>query len=326
MERINVRSSGEWRAFDRLIVILGILLFIILLLLWVFNSKLLPFGCCSEQETVPQEVVVAPPEAPPARLVPAEVIEPQPTPAPAPIPTEAPELGLSIADGRVVVTGKLDSEMTRDFLISEVQRGFPDSEVVDRLQVSTDVRVPLGQTGVAAFLANLNPNDRVSVAWTRDNVRISGVVESDARRVALANSLTDNLFTQGLYNPINLVNQLEVAQVGPSCSDILSAAEIEFARGSAELTNTGRIELSKLIPCLQADRYTIVGHTDSDGGDVANRVLSQDRANAALTYLTTKGLDVNRFTTLGVGEEQPIADNTTNEGKARNRRIEFRSQ
>jgi outer membrane protein OmpA-like peptidoglycan-associated protein len=65
----------------------------------------------------------------------------------------------------------------------------------------------------------------------------------------------------------------------------------------------------------------VVGHTDSSGADEYNMTLSKNRANSVTTFMTSKGLDTARFTTKWFGEEQPIADNATPEGRAKNRRV-----
>lgn len=66
----------------------------------------------------------------------------------------------------------------------------------------------------------------------------------------------------------------------------------------------------------------VVGHTDSVGSDESNMLLSQRRANSVTTYFTaTKGLSASRFTTNWFGEQTPVADNATAEGRAQNRRV-----
>lgn len=67
---------------------------------------------------------------------------------------------------------------------------------------------------------------------------------------------------------------------------------------------------------------TIEGHTDNVGKDAYNKKLSQQRADAVKAYLVKKGIDANRLTAIGYGEERPIADNATKAGKAENRRVE----
>jgi OOP family OmpA-OmpF porin len=66
-----------------------------------------------------------------------------------------------------------------------------------------------------------------------------------------------------------------------------------------------------------------VGHTDSDGSDAYNQKLSVARSEAVKSYLVSKGVERNRVYTEGKGEKQPVADNKTREGKAKNRRVEI---
>jgi len=65
----------------------------------------------------------------------------------------------------------------------------------------------------------------------------------------------------------------------------------------------------------------VVGHTDSVGSEENNLILSKNRANAVTNYLTNQGLSSSRFTTNWFGETQPMYDNTTAEGRAKNRRV-----
>ena len=60
----------------------------------------------------------------------------------------------------------------------------------------------------------------------------------------------------------------------------------------------------------------VAGHTDADGQDAANLTLSEKRAQAVVDYLEKAGLPASRFTALGYGSTQPVADNNTDEGKA----------
>ena len=68
---------------------------------------------------------------------------------------------------------------------------------------------------------------------------------------------------------------------------------------------------------------TIVGHTDDTGSDAINNPLSVDRANSARDYLTARGVGVARFATQGMGSRQPVASNSTDRGRAQNRRVEI---
>jgi OOP family OmpA-OmpF porin len=70
-------------------------------------------------------------------------------------------------------------------------------------------------------------------------------------------------------------------------------------------------------------KVRIEGHTDSDGPDEYNKRLSQDRADSVKKFLVEAGVDEARMEAVGYGEEQPISENDTAEGKERNRRVEF---
>lgn len=70
-------------------------------------------------------------------------------------------------------------------------------------------------------------------------------------------------------------------------------------------------------------RFRVEGHTDSKGADRYNKKLSQSRANSVAVYLTSKGVKTGRLEPVGFGEERPIDSNRTNDGRARNRRVEF---
>jgi outer membrane protein OmpA-like peptidoglycan-associated protein len=68
----------------------------------------------------------------------------------------------------------------------------------------------------------------------------------------------------------------------------------------------------------------ISGHTDSRGSNQKNQVLSEQRANAVKDWLVSKGINPNRITTIGYGEDKPIAPNDSEENMRKNRRIEFK--
>jgi hypothetical protein len=70
----------------------------------------------------------------------------------------------------------------------------------------------------------------------------------------------------------------------------------------------------------------VEGHTDSVGSDAYNQTLSEKRANSVRQYLVNKGYPDDKITAVGMGETSPIADNTTKEGRAENRRVEFHLQ
>ena len=77
------------------------------------------------------------------------------------------------------------------------------------------------------------------------------------------------------------------------------------------------------VKAISLEVIIAVGHTDSVGSDVYNQKLSVKRAEAVNAYLVSKGIEKNRVYTEGKGEKQPVADNKTKEGQAKNRRVEI---
>lgn len=71
-------------------------------------------------------------------------------------------------------------------------------------------------------------------------------------------------------------------------------------------------------------KVSIEGHTDNTGKPEANQKLSENRSAAVKTYLVGKGINADRLSTKGYGADQPIEDNKTAAGKAKNRRVEFK--
>lgn len=71
-------------------------------------------------------------------------------------------------------------------------------------------------------------------------------------------------------------------------------------------------------------KVEIGGHTDNVGSEEANRVLSENRSKSVVDYLISKGIDASRLTWKGYGESVPVADNESDEGRAKNRRTEFK--
>ncbi|MBO9202324.1 MULTISPECIES: OmpA family protein [Niastella] len=106
-----------------------------------------------------------------------------------------------------------------------------------------------------------------------------------------------------------------------------AAKRIFFLTGSDKIANESYSALNSVVAILRNDttmKLMIEGHTDNVGKPATNLLLSQKRADAVKNYLVQKGLDANRLEAKGYGQEKPVADNTTPEGKAANRRVELK--
>ncbi|URI11648.1 OmpA family protein [Aquincola tertiaricarbonis] len=101
-------------------------------------------------------------------------------------------------------------------------------------------------------------------------------------------------------------------------------SDFSFDVGSAAIKPAMRPVLDQFAQGLDpAMRVRVIGHTDSTGSDAVNDPLSRERAYSVMQYLTTRGVQATRISTEGVGSRQPLADNASADGRARNRRVEI---
>ena len=116
------------------------------------------------------------------------------------------------------------------------------------------------------------------------------------------------------------------APAAPAAEKVTFAADAFFDTDKSVLKPEGKAKLDDLVSKIAGINLEViiaVGHTDSDGSDAYNQKLSVRRAEAVKAYLLGKGVEKNRVYTEGKGEKQPVADNKTKEGKAKNRRVEI---
>jgi outer membrane protein OmpA-like peptidoglycan-associated protein len=110
-------------------------------------------------------------------------------------------------------------------------------------------------------------------------------------------------------------------------TEIQLLKNIEFATGKAIILQKSFPIVDEVVRLLKVNtdikHLAIEGHTDNRGSDDLNEKLSNDRAHAVLKYITEHGIEAGRLSAQGYGPKRPIADNNTNDGRQRNRRVEF---
>jgi OOP family OmpA-OmpF porin len=118
----------------------------------------------------------------------------------------------------------------------------------------------------------------------------------------------------------------------PAAAPVAAATKVTYAADAffdfdkAVVKPAGKTKLDDLVSKVKGINLEViiaVGHTDSVGSDTYNQKLSVRRAEAVKAYLVSKGIEKNRIYTEGKGEKQPVASNVTNEGRAKNRRVEI---
>ena len=116
-----------------------------------------------------------------------------------------------------------------------------------------------------------------------------------------------------------------VAQA-PAAAKVTYAADTFFDFNKSVVKPAGKAKLDDLVAKVKGINLEViiaVGHTDSVGSEAYNQKLSDRRAESVKANLVSKGIEKNRIYTEGKGEKQPVADNKTSEGRAKNRRVEI---
>lgn len=149
------------------------------------------------------------------------------------------------------------------------------------------------------------------------------IVEEGTKAVAVVDGDDDN---DGVLNSMDLCPNTPAGQaVNSDGCPLKIKLDINFEYNSAKIHSASVALVQNYADFL--NKYTnystkIVGHTDSRGSEKYNQKLSEQRANSVRNMLLEKGVDASRVTAEGMGELSPVADNTTEEGRAQNRRIE----
>lgn len=226
--------------------------------------------------------------------------------------------------GQIVVTGAVPDEASKAALLASVRALYGAERVVDQVTIAA-VSLPPNWNGYVQKLIapNLKLISKGELKIDGTNVTLRGEVANEVQRQQIASDIATSL------NPSYTVNNgLRVSAAEQNLlDDALARRIIEFDSGKAILTPSGETILNEMAAALQKVRgkkVEVIGHTDNVGPRDSNLALSQARAEAVRAYLSGKGIDQQMVLVSGQGPDRPVADNASAEGRARNRRIEFR--
>lgn len=228
------------------------------------------------------------------------------------------------AEAPVVISGTVPDESTKAALLERLRALYGPTRVVDQMEVG-QVATPAnwGQYVGRMIGPHLRQIKGGQLTVEGNRVSLRGTVESETLRRRIAADIAANL------NPTYTVNNgLRAAALEQGVLDAALADRIiEFASGKATLTPAGIAVLEQMTVALHKIRgvkVEIIGHTDNEGSRATNLSLSQARAEAVKNWLLGQGIAGDSITVSGEGPDRPVADNATPEGRARNRRIEFK--
>ncbi|CAG9211054.1 Outer membrane protein [Paraburkholderia tropica] len=229
------------------------------------------------------------------------------------------------APGQVVVGGKVPDEATHAAVLQRLRDTYGAGNVVDQIEVGDVATPPNWSSNVQKLIGSpLKQIHKGQLKIDGTQIDVRGEVGNEAQRQQIASDMANAL------NPTYTIrNGLRVSASEQGLLDqTLANRTIEFETGSATLAPEGRAILDQMAAVLakmNTRTVEIIGHTDNSGNRASNIALSQARADAVKGYLVAKGISPQQLTTNGVGPDQPVASNDTSDGRARNRRIEFRA-
>lgn len=228
------------------------------------------------------------------------------------------------APGQVVITGTLPDDASKLAILTKLREVYGADKVVDQLTVGAVVMPPNWSTYVQKLITpNLKLVNRGQLKVDGNVVNMRGEVANEAQKQQIVSDMASSL------NPSYVVNNsLRITASDQGVLDqTLANRVVEFESGRAYLAPGGKLILDEMIAALKklkSQKVEVIGHTDDQGLRAANVSLSQARAEAVKSYFAEKGLDAKLITASGAGPDRPVASNATGDGRARNRRIEFR--
>lgn len=175
-------------------------------------------------------------------------------------------------------------------------------------------------------LASLRNMDQGIVDITQQSIQVSGTTTATATKQQILNKLMP--FTDQGYDYATHIVAADAANLAcqQRFTNILTSKNIQFESGQAGILPSSiplLKELSHTAALCPKANITIAGHTDNQGRNEYNTALSKKRAQAVISWLFQHGIDLQRLNPVGYGAKKPIADNSTEQGRSRNRRIEF---
>ncbi len=193
----------------------------------------------------------------------------------------------------------------------------PNNEWVGALQIATDGKIyfPIYKT---PFLGSI---DKPNVVGTGCEMKMNTVdLHGRLARLGLPT------FTQSFFENTKTTKVTYFNGTTAKKGETLVLKNINFDFAKSTLQASSNLELTKVVTFLKSNptyNIALYGHTDNIGNKSSNLTLSKARANAVRTYLVSKGIPENRIQTEGFGSGKPVASNSTDAGRAMNRRVEF---
>jgi OOP family OmpA-OmpF porin len=242
--------------------------------------------------------------------------------------------GYQLGD-KFLLTGNVPDDLTRTRLIQQAEEVFGSGNVADQLSVRSGIKMPAGFDDDYTYFLGVNRSKAIGFAAEKGTFILKDTVPDELAKFGQTEKMSTELAAVqdkiGVQTPSaeSSPKATPNADLQQQLDELFRLSVIEFNTASAALTEPSKKILdqaAELLNRFPESKVEIQGHTDSIGRADANMRLSDARALAVYQYLIAKGVATERLLAKGYGDRQPIADNSTQQGRQRNRRVVFEVQ
>jgi OOP family OmpA-OmpF porin len=226
----------------------------------------------------------------------------------------------------IKLDGYMPTKEDKEELFLLIKDRYPKKKLEDGIDIGTGNPASWKEL-IVTMLEGLQGLDASTVHIVDDEVQISGKIKTQEAKDAFKATLKE--FENNPYkintHIVSMDRPIIVCQ--EKFNKLLSNQKIKFASNRSDIASeSGKVlkELAFISSLCPQAKMVIVGYTDSLGNDEKNKKLSFNRAQAVVSRLFQEGVALERMKASGEGDAKPIADNQTEEGRAKNRRIEFK--
>jgi OmpA-OmpF porin, OOP family len=263
-------------------------------------------------------------------------------------PTGAPGMAtmdsrLSVVNsgGKIQYTGVVPDEQTKQSIVNQLNSTYGAGNVSGDISVDSRARAAAWTTGLASALPYFKTSGS-EVSFEGNSINVGGTMPENAKNdtVSRLKSVYGSGMNIGSFEAATAVSEanrrtteaLSNLRPGYTAADLTNALNtnvINFAGGSAQIPRESMPMLEQAAQAIKsAPAGTVLeigGYTDNRGNSAANLKLSQQRADSVRRFLISKGVAANSLVAKGYGDSNPIASNDSEDGRFRNRRIEFKN-
>jgi OOP family OmpA-OmpF porin len=232
----------------------------------------------------------------------------------------------SVSNGKITLAGEVVDEKAKLSLLNPARLLWGNDNVVNQLVIKPDAQRFWWNVKPFEVLAKLKAIPQFSLHLENKLITGEASVGSEEQKSSFLVGLT-SWFTSDTQTNVTVNVDPQLSQDSIDANTLLNL-QIEYATGISEVPDAVKPILNQIADILKNDlnQVSINGHTDNVGNPEENKVLSLARADKIKSYLVSQGVDLGQLKSSGFGDTKPIADNNSDVGKAKNRRIEFSAQ